>query len=99
MRGLCLTSCNESSDKAYKNLEDCEKDYTPEVCSSAYASALKQDNSKTSRTLDGCKSQYNQCVMWGDGYAPMIAGFIVQLPDDGYPIYEKSQKDLCGRGF
>ena len=89
---IFLTSCDKQPGKPYVGIQNCEEDYPIVLCNLAYDKALEKDHKKTSTTLDQCQQQYNQCDTWHDGYAPIMKGFTVHLPDEGYPVYEQKSK-------
>ncbi|WP_323738546.1 hypothetical protein [Candidatus Trichorickettsia mobilis] len=62
------------------------------ICDTAYTKAVNKDYDKIPTTVEQCQQQYEQCEMWLNGYAPVMKGFTVSLPDDGYPVYEQKSK-------
>ncbi len=88
---LFLTSCERQA-KTYHAALDCKEDYSMIICDTAYTKAVIKDCNKTPTTIEQCQQQYEQCEMWRSGYAPLMKGFAVSLPDDGYPVYEQKSK-------
>jgi uncharacterized protein YgiB involved in biofilm formation len=78
---VVLVSCEDNKEPVYKNIEDCQKKLSLNVCQRAYDKALLKDKTKTSMTQHECERQYKQCVVYAKGYAPVMDGFLVCIPE------------------
>jgi uncharacterized protein YgiB involved in biofilm formation len=84
-----LVSCDDKPSSTYQDVKSCSNTLPESVCHSAYAKAKKKDESKSAKPLDECNRLYYRCEPWKSGYAPIMQGFTVHLPDNGEPYYEK----------